>query len=480
MKFLITMAMFLAPSAWGEITPFNTPNASGLSGTVNCVGSSVNIDGGTEYIDCTNNLVGIGDTSPDARLEVLSAQGSGGFVLAVSSQNDTVGNMLSVLGDGNVGIGTSAPALLLDVVGGAQFGSGVLKSTFAATPAAGTYALALSSGISISTGGVRFADGTIQYTVASSSLSPSGNNVFTGNNAFTAPTRGANGTSGSPMYSFSSDSNTGMNSDGNGVIQFINDGAISVSFGTSEPTRILRSGSITTDLSLESDDGNTRILFGEDAFFRIGSQDRMYIDTDGRVGIGTTNPATGSRLQIQNGSFFVGPSSLTVLSNNVGVNDATPDASLEVVSDKGSGGYVLAISSQSDTLGGILSVLGSGDVGIGNTAPAARFIVSSPAVQTISAGNTIAADACGTIKKITASGAVTTDTTNTFTAPAAANDSCCMDVIHVGTANNITLDANANFNAAADVVMTPCDVIRVCSDGTDWFPIDALVANTCN
>ena len=74
----------------------------------------------------------------------------------------------------------------------------------------------------------------------------------------------------------------------------------------------------------------------------------------------------------------------------------------------------------------------------------------------------------------------TTNLRNTFTAPAVGNKGCCMDVINTGTANNITLDANANFNAAADVVMTPCDVIRVCSNGTDWFPIDALVANTCN
>lgn len=109
-----------------------------------------------------------------------------------------------------------------------------------------------------------------------------------------------------------------------------------------------------------------------------------------------------------------------------------------------------------------------------------QLLVNVPAAQTIAAGNTVAADACGAIKQITADGAVTTDTTNTFTAPGASNKGCCMDVIHVGTANNITLDANANFNAAADIVMTPCDVMRVCSNGVDWFPIDALVANTCN
>jgi len=43
------------------------------------------------------------------------------------------------------------------------------------------------------------------------------------------------------------------------------------------------------------------------------------------------------------------------------------------------------------------------------------------ATQTIAAGGIIAADSCGATKRITAAGAVTTDTTNSLTAPAAAN-----------------------------------------------------------
>lgn len=143
-------------------------------------------------------------------------------------------------------------------------------------------------------------------------------------------------------------------------------------------------------------------------------------------------------------------------------------------------------------MGGVTSRIPStfleieGDFSAGSGATKSTFtatgqlIMQVTASQTIAAGNTVAADACGGIKQITAGGAVTTDTTNTFTAPGVTNSGCCMDVINVGTANNITLDANANFNAAADIVMTPCDVIRVCSNGVDWFPIDALVANTCN
>lgn len=100
--------------------------------------------------------------------------------------------------------------------------------------------------------------------------------------------------------------------------------------------------------------------------------------------------------------------------------------------------------------------------------------------QTISAGNTITDDACGSIKLITSAGAVTTDTTNTFTAPASTNQGCIMRIINVGS-NNITLDNNANFKSAggADVVMTADDAVIVASSGASgkWYQLSALEAN---
>lgn len=123
----------------------------------------------------------------------------------------------------------------------------------------------------------------------------------------------------------------------------------------------------------------------------------------------------------------------------------------------------------------------SGRLGIGNTAPSGPLVVNHPTAQTIAAGNTVAADACGTVKAITSSGIVTTDTTNTFTAPAAGNKGCCMDVINVGS-NNITLDNNANFVSfgGADVVLTANDAVRVCEyNGASgkWYQTAPLVAN---
>jgi hypothetical protein len=114
----------------------------------------------------------------------------------------------------------------------------------------------------------------------------------------------------------------------------------------------------------------------------------------------------------------------------------------------------------------------------GKVTAAIGYLATPPAVQTIAGGNTIAADACGGIKRITSAGVVTTDTTNTFTAPSSDNAGCVLRVINTG-ANNITLDNNALFFSpgAADVVMTANDAIIVGSDGSKWYALSALVAN---
>ncbi len=120
----------------------------------------------------------------------------------------------------------------------------------------------------------------------------------------------------------------------------------------------------------------------------------------------------------------------------------------------------------------------AGNVGIGNAAPASRFVVSPPATETIAAAAVITADACGTIKRIDGA-TVTTDTTNTFTTPTASHAGCCMDVINVDAADTITLDANANFKTAggANQALGPFDTIRVCSDGSVWYQMGAVSVN---
>lgn len=97
-----------------------------------------------------------------------------------------------------------------------------------------------------------------------------------------------------------------------------------------------------------------------------------------------------------------------------------------------------------------------------------------PAAETIAAAGTITADGCGTVKRVTAAGAVTTGTTNTFTAPATSNEGCIMQVCNSGS-NAITLDDNALFEASGiggatpgDTVLGAADCVPVGSDGAVW------------
>jgi len=121
----------------------------------------------------------------------------------------------------------------------------------------------------------------------------------------------------------------------------------------------------------------------------------------------------------------------------------------------------------------------AGNVGIGTTSPASKFVVAPPASQAIAGADTITADACGTIKQITSAGNVTTNTTNTLTAPTASYAGCCMTVINVDTADTITLDANTLFKTigGANQALGPSDTVQVCSNGTNWYQVGAVSGN---
>lgn len=62
-----------------------------------------------------SDRLGIGDTTPDARLEILAGASDtpSSYLLAVSSQSDVTGNILSVLANGKMGLGISVPTVLL-------------------------------------------------------------------------------------------------------------------------------------------------------------------------------------------------------------------------------------------------------------------------------------------------------------------------------------------------------------------------------
>jgi len=78
------------------------------------------LDNGTGYF---GGNIGIGTTSPLAKLDVLQTAGGSNALFSVSSSTNGVGTTTTfyVAGNGNVGIGNSSPQQLLDVAGTARF-----------------------------------------------------------------------------------------------------------------------------------------------------------------------------------------------------------------------------------------------------------------------------------------------------------------------------------------------------------------------
>ena len=73
--------------------------------------------------------------------------------------------------------------------------------------------------------------------------------------------------------------------------------------------------------------------------------------------------------------------------------------------------------------------------------------------QVLGAGGTIdLTGACGGLVRVSVTANRTTDTTNTFTAPAAANIGCVYYIVNTG-GGTVTLDDNALFDVPANVVL---------------------------
>lgn len=101
-----------------------------------------------------------------------------------------------------------------------------------------------------------------------------------------------------------------------------------------------------------------------------------------------------------------------------------------------------------------------------------------PTTQTMAAGDSIVANACGGIKQIqSVTGAISSSTTFPFTAAATANAGCDMSVVNVG-ASTITIKAAAlqffPLNAA-DVVLGSSSTVTVISNGTFWYQTGGTV-----
>lgn len=107
----------------------------------------------------------------------------------------------------------------------------------------------------------------------------------------------------------------------------------------------------------------------------------------------------------------------------------------------------------------------------GDATVAGDFLKTPVASQVLGAAGTInVVGACGGVLQLTVTANRTTNTTNTFTAPSAANAGCRLDVINMG-GGTITLDDNSLFDVAADIVLGTGDSAEVVSTGAAWLLI---------
>jgi hypothetical protein len=119
---------------------------------------------------------------------------------------------------------------------------------------------------------------------------------------------------------------------------------------------------------------------------------------------------------------------------------------------------------------GTVTTLGSTTASISSATVSTAFRGPAPAAQTLAAGGTIAADACGGVKAISSASNVTTDTTNTIAAPSTVGY-CKMLVINTGSFQ-IALDANTLFplaGSAASLKLDSGGSVWVWSNGSAWY-----------
>ena len=99
--------------------------------------------------------------------------------------------------------------------------------------------------------------------------------------------------------------------------------------------------------------------------------------------------------------------------------------------------------------------------------------------QTIANGGIIAADSCGGVKLVTAAGAVSTSSTNAFTAPAAGNTGCKMKVCNTG-ANTITIvrSTNTKTTTGAELALAQNGCVDYLSTGTFWLQTAVMTTSS--
>jgi hypothetical protein len=244
----------------GDTSPDFKLEVTGSSGS-GYFGVTTSSDGDTFIID-SNGKVGIGTASPGSTLEIKSS--SAGMASALHVKNSASTSLLFVRDDGNIGIGLTNPAEKLEINGNILFNFGSARSISVETcptPDAAGNQLTVGAGNAVG-GGVAGFDGGNLY-------------LRSGDGAGT----GIGGGDGGDVYIY-----------GGAKAQFTgrDDGDIILAHDGSVALRKVGIGTTSPSEKLEID-GNIK-LTGGNKWIGVSSTQGVYIKSDGNVGIGTTGP----------------------------------------------------------------------------------------------------------------------------------------------------------------------------------------------
>jgi hypothetical protein len=444
-------------------------------------GAAVNPEATTpELVIKNSGNIGVSIAAPSAKLHVSNADAADSFRV-----DDVAGDTspFVIAADGNVGIGIANPDELLDIGADAEKGLSVQVST-SGDPNWNPYIQTKRSrGTMASPTAVQNGDMLLDFIISghdgsnfrtAAMIEAVVDGAVTGGGAADMPTR--------LEFQVQADGAGGWLGDGASTPEMVIKSNGAVGIGTATPNagaKLDVAGPIFLD---GLNDGSTGDLFfgGGGWPYSIGVGWAGQDNTLRFNAVGTSGGTADFRnVMILDGktnpfAFFQGSTKRLA----TGGDDSTPDAMLEVIKDSTSPLFML--SSAAANNGDLMIVDTNGNVGIGLTSPASKFVVASPTAEVIGAAATITANSCGTVKRISATADRTTDTTDTFTAPTASYAGCCMDVVNVDTVDTITLDSNAKFftGPGTDVALGPGKGVRVCSDGTSWYQAGGVSSAT--
>ncbi|MCF7815698.1 MAG: tail fiber domain-containing protein [Candidatus Pacebacteria bacterium] len=269
--------------------------------------------GGTEWLTIKQNgNIGIGTTSPQAKLSVKGSGTGSGFLAQFTDSADSP--KFTILDNGNVGIGTAIPGSKLTVQGGSS--GAVDFAVMHSTGNAGLYFSTLASG-----------SGRLVFANSASTIV---NQIGISDNE----------------YTYFNNGNVGIGTSTPSAKLDVVEGIIRIS-GTSDAfdqtLSIQNNVNKVLKLTVGSNGGGTAwytqpntgtlgVDTGMDLRFSAGAAERMRVTSAGNVGISTTSPS--AKLDVW-GNLKVGTSSTPTLfvdaaSGNVGIGTNNPTGKIQI------------------------------------------------------------------------------------------------------------------------------------------------------